>query len=342
LRDKQIDLLRFIGLSFLILGHVEPPGWLFQLRNFNVPLVVMASAMALTQAHLKENYLSYVWKRIKRLAFPVWLFLTLYFLFISITGLVANQLTGQNIWDNYTLSNAGGFMWIIRIFLLVALTAPFTYQISQKIQSNKLYLILLLLVYVCYEGLLYLVNSYPDNAWKTFIEEFVCYGVAYGVIYALGLRLAKLTVKELWLVGGLSFCVFAALCGILYYYEGHLVSTQGYKYPPSAYYVSYAIATSIVIYKCAKFICGALSRLPWVEGVVMFIAQNSLWIYLWHTLFLLITYRMNHQGFLAKYFVVYAISALAVFLQVTIIRKWILPRISNEAARKNVKAILTG
>jgi hypothetical protein len=341
-RNKQIDLLRFIGLSFLILGHVEPSGWLFQLRNFNVPLVIMASAMALTQVSLKENYWHYVWKRINRLVFPVWIFLTFYFLFLWITGLDPKKLTAQNIWDNYTLSNAGGFMWIIRIFLLVALSAPFTYQLSQKIQSNKTYLGILLLAYILYEGLLYLLNLCPDDLWKDYIVSFVGYALGYGLVFALGLRLSKLTTKELWLVGEILLFVFAALCAILYVHEGHLVSTQAYKYPPSAYYLSYAIVASLVTWWCSKCLCEYLSKFPRAEGVVMFSAQNSLWIYLWHTIFLLITYRMHHQIFLAKYFVVYSLAILTVFVQVTIIHKWILPSMNDEKARKEIRTLLTG
>ncbi|SFK21637.1 hypothetical protein SAMN04488079_106193 [Methylophaga sulfidovorans] len=46
MRDHRIDLLRFIGLSMIIFAHVGPPSILFQLRNFDVPLMVLISGMS--------------------------------------------------------------------------------------------------------------------------------------------------------------------------------------------------------------------------------------------------------------------------------------------------------
>jgi fucose 4-O-acetylase-like acetyltransferase len=342
LRDKQIDLLRFVGLSFLILGHVEPPGWIFQLRNFNVPLLVMASAMIVAKVTLKDTYLNYIWKRIKRLAFPAWIFLTFYFLFLWLTGIAPKNLTAQHIWDNYTFSNAGGFMWIIRIFLLVALVAPLIYQINQKVRSNTSYLRLLGLAYIVYEGLIYLLDLCPEGLWTDFTVSFIGYTLGYGLVFALGLRLARLTAKEMWTIGGLSFCIFGVLMTAYYLTEGRLVQTQEHKYPPSAYYLSYALAASFATWGCAKYVCDFLSKYSWLERGVMFIAQNTLWIYLWHTIFIYITYRMPGYNFLTKYLVVYSLSALAAFVQINAIHKWILPRISSESARKNIKLIFTG
>jgi len=43
-RDTSLDLMRFLGVLVLMLAHAEPPGWLFQLRNFGTPLLIVASA----------------------------------------------------------------------------------------------------------------------------------------------------------------------------------------------------------------------------------------------------------------------------------------------------------
>ncbi len=303
----------------------------------------MASAMAIAHSsHLKEPYWSFVYKRTKRLLLPVWIFLTFYFVFLWITGLDPKKLTVQNIWDNYTLANSGGFMWIFRVFLLVALTAPFIHQINSKIRSNKNYLGLFLSFYILYEGFLYCVDQSPHWAGTFFIESFVCYALGYSLIFALGMRLSQLTSKERWLLGGLAFIVFAILCAFHYHDKGHFVQTQQYKYPPSAYYVSYAIAACLVTWWASQFICNALSKLRWLEGIIMFIAQNSMWVYLWHTIFLLIAYRLYDQHYLIQYGIVYGLSALTVFAQVKAVQKWVLPRISNEATRKDVRVIFSG
>ena len=78
MRDRRVDILRFIGLAMIILAHVSPPPFLFQLRNFDVPLMVLLSAISYGLSYKPtETYPMYFWKRIKRLVFPVWLFLTL-------------------------------------------------------------------------------------------------------------------------------------------------------------------------------------------------------------------------------------------------------------------------
>ena len=42
-RLKNIDILRVIGLLCIILAHVKPNDIIFQLRNFDVVLMIMIS-----------------------------------------------------------------------------------------------------------------------------------------------------------------------------------------------------------------------------------------------------------------------------------------------------------
>jgi len=343
MRDKKIDLLRFIGLSSLIMVHIDCPGWLFQLLNFSVPLIVIASAMAMSYTQWKGDYWSYVIKRIKRLFFPVWLFLTFYFIFLKVTNLAPNYLTFQNIIDNYTISNNGGFMWIIRVFLLVALVAPFIAQLDRKIKSNRKYLAILLVGYLLYEGLMHLSAFVGDGALKEFINFYVDYALGYGMIFALGMRIRKLSTKELWFVGGFAMIVFVILGAYHFVQEGHFVQTQKFKYPPSAYYVSYAIVACLITWALVdKFVGTLVTMNIWIESAVMFIAQNTLWLYFWHTIALFVSYRMHEQNFLMKYFVVYGLSILAVFIQNKIVKKVVLSRVENDRARNEIKALLTG
>jgi hypothetical protein len=342
MRDKHIDLLRFIGLSLIILAHVDPPGWLLQLRNFDVPLIVLAGGMAFNQTGLSESYPNYVWKRIKRLVFPAWLFLTLYFFVIGHMGFKLPILTAKNFWTYYTFSNGSGFFWIIRIFVLVALSAPLMFIIDRRIKSNRAYLIMLLAAYLLYEGLLYILNLQSETVWIDLIISIFCYAIAYSLIYALGMRLNRLTATELLSVGALSFVIFAAF-GFTYYFQNHhFVSTQTAKYPPSVYYLAYALAASILMWHAAKWIYKFVSQDNRLEAVIMFIAQNSLWIYFWHTFFLLFTYRMSSQNFVVKYLFVYSLAVILAYVQIMLVQKFILPFISNNLLRKDIKMILTG
>lgn len=61
IRDDTVDVLRFIGLAMIILAHVDSPSVLFQLRNFDVPLIVLISSMLFglsyknNTPHIKNN-----------------------------------------------------------------------------------------------------------------------------------------------------------------------------------------------------------------------------------------------------------------------------------------------
>lgn len=81
-RDLYIDFLRFIGISLIILAHVEAPSGITQFRSFDVPLMVFVSGLSFSTKG--GGFWKYVWKRVKRLCIPVYLFLTI--LFTAVIG----------------------------------------------------------------------------------------------------------------------------------------------------------------------------------------------------------------------------------------------------------------
>lgn len=69
-RLKNIDLLKCIGLFCIILAHVSPPKILFQIRNFDVVLMIIVSSFLFFYKNNNQNYKSYLYKRFKRLIIP--------------------------------------------------------------------------------------------------------------------------------------------------------------------------------------------------------------------------------------------------------------------------------
>jgi fucose 4-O-acetylase-like acetyltransferase len=122
-RDFRIDILRTIGVILIILAHSSPPNTLFQIRVFDVPLMAMLLGMSfilsLKGKDFKENYGKYVFKRLKRLVFPTWIFLSIFFLLVFILSLIAKQsypFSINKIILSYTLISGIGYVWIIRVF----------------------------------------------------------------------------------------------------------------------------------------------------------------------------------------------------------------------------------
>ncbi len=341
MRNQNIDFLRFLGLSMIILAHVFPPDWLFQLRNFDVPLMILVSGMSYLQSRKNEHYFNYVAKRFKRLVLPVWIFLTGYFFIDRIVWFAPEQLKPGVILESYQLLEGIGFVWIIRVFLLVALVAPFVFHINERITSNRAYFTLIAVIYFCYEILLLNIKPLGSGIFSQILSYYIAFTPGFGLIFALGIRLNRLTRKE-YLMMAIVFFIIFLVCAF-WYGRGPdgFIGTQNFKYPPRIYYVSYALAVSSVAVAVAPFVCAALARLKWLEVLIYFIAQNSLWIYLWHIPFLYLSYRM-HKPFWVEYFFVYTGAVCLTFAQSFLIRNCLIPFITNDRLKKNILTVLTG
>ena len=342
MRDHKIDLLRFIGLAMIILAHVGPPRILFQLRNFDVPLMVMVSGISFGLAFKeKETYLQYVWKRIKRLLFPVWIFLTTYFLFLytfrpSVINL--RELRFETVIKSYFLIWGIGYVWVIRVFLLVALVAPFIYLLHKNTEKDSIYLMKLLFLLIVYEICRYFSMPYISDGLGKALSLVVFYTVPYSLLFALGLRIPRIssigTTILLWLF---LFC-FVLLAVLLWFKTGNFVPTQKFKYPPSIYYLSYATTVSIFLWIFSGTLLKIIEKNITTKNIILFIAKNSIWIYLWHILLV----KLLQTDFVLKYIIVFFLSTCITFFQVCFVNSILISNISSSKIKTNLKTILTG
>lgn len=337
MRDEKVDLLRFVGLAMVILAHVEPPAWLFQLRNFDVPLMVLLSGISFGLSWRGESYGAYVWKRVKRLVFPVWIFLTAYFVFVGLTGLLIQVPDTETLISSYLLRSGIGYVWIIRIFLLVALIAPFILQFSRRTPGQGAYFLTLAGVYLAYEGLVVMLQPPLHGLAGELFEEMFLYLVPFAGLFALGLRFDTLDRRQTAMLAGGALGLFAVIGAGLYVTEGRLVPTQESKYPPTIYYLSYALGVSSLLWLQSERLLAVLKVTPFYAAVI-FVAQNSIWAYLWH-IPLVEAVRVN---FYLKYPLVFVLAAALTYLQVTCLRRLVLPRLSSPTLRKNLNLLLTG
>ena len=77
-RDKKIDILRFIAMLCIILAHSQPNTFIFQIRNFDVPLIIILMGASFYISRKEIGFMDYVKKRFKRLVLPTWKFLTFF------------------------------------------------------------------------------------------------------------------------------------------------------------------------------------------------------------------------------------------------------------------------
>lgn len=336
MRDVKIDFLRFVGLSMIILAHVGPSGILFQARNFDVPLMVLVSGLSYFVSYKRSGYLEYISGRFKRLVIPVWVFLTGYFSFVYFFNFPIELPSFQVVLSSYLLLNGIGYVWIIRVFLLVAIVSPYIYRYSAWQNSNFLYLISLLAVLVSYELAFYFFESSGDYLSFVF-DEFVFYLIPYSLVFAFGLRLAKLSSREIFFLTLFFLVCFFCIACFEFFSAGKIVSTQYFKYPPRLYYLSYAGFVSIVLWVFSERIfCYIIrARLGWFVG---FVANNSIWVYLWHIPFV----GLFDSNVFVNWVCVFGCAFVVSYAQVNLVNRLILPRINNGSLARNFKSVLTG
>ncbi|HAU4367247.1 TPA: hypothetical protein F6W26_04825, partial [Citrobacter amalonaticus] len=127
-RNGIIDVLRFLGLSLIILAHTNPNEYIFQLRNFDVPLMFIVMGMSYNITSNKQRTkVSYITSRFRRIIFPTWIFLTLIFIACYLCYLTFNlskfHFTQYEILSSFSLARGIGYVWVIRLFFAVSVIA---------------------------------------------------------------------------------------------------------------------------------------------------------------------------------------------------------------------------
>ena len=230
MRNEKVDILRFIGLSMIIFAHVDPPGILFQLRNFDVPLMILVSAMSFSISYkTNEPYQSYVWKRIKRLVFPVWIFLSFYFLALWVFDPGNQELASNTVITSYALLEGIGYVWVIRVFLLVALISPFVFSWHQNTANESKYYGALTAGFLLYELIRYFAIPYIWQGAGEIISAILLYVIPYGMLFAIGLRMANAAKNQLYVIAAVSLGVFVITGMALSLINGEFIPTQSLK-----------------------------------------------------------------------------------------------------------------
>jgi len=336
-RDERIDFLRFLGLAMIILAHMEPSGFIFQMRNFDVPLMVIVSGLSFRASFKEEPYLSYLWSRVKRLVFPVWIFLSVYFLFIYFTGYPIVMPGLKTMLSSYLLLNGIGYVWIIRVFLLVAIVSPFIYSYSRRQPSNYRYFAAAAIIYLLYELLLVACMPLSKSPVSMMFENTILYLIPFAVIFSIGLRLPDLTRNQLIAMSAVFLFIFLSWMCIHWMASGKLITTQPYKYPPQSYYLSYALFISILAWMASGRITQLLGQVNLLPAI-LFVGRNSIWIYLWHIPFI----QIIKLPVSLRYIAVFSIAVAITFLQTKLVYGYILPIIKNASLKKNIRLALTG
>ncbi|MDE6860115.1 MAG: acyltransferase [Duncaniella sp.] len=274
-RDPYIDFLRAFGLLLLVVAHTSAPSVIAAIRTFDVPLMVFVSALCYKP--LRGGYLTYARKRFVRLYKPVFIFLTLFFLAETASLILIGKpmLNYMQIAGSYLLLNnpSIGYVWIMRVFIIMALAIPFLYILSQRINWTELCMIVLSLILI--QPLI--IWSIGWIEWKILrfaLSETLPYLIGYSAIVLPAFKIKSLSRKQIFITLGLLLCSI-----ILMFAINGIVSPQRFKYPPQSLYILYGLFCSIALWSLRPVI----GNLPLVSSsAVTYLSSNSMWIYLWH------------------------------------------------------------
>lgn len=186
MRDNNIDLIRTVGLSLIILAHVCPPIMVLNVRSFDVPLMVFVSGLTCYGKELSYSW-EYLFRRFARLVFPVWIFLTIYFtpiLLLKVLG-VDLGLTFRHIWGSYLFLDGIGFVWIIRVFLLIAMITPLLLRINNAMRNQYVFTFTFSMCLCCY----LLITYWGIGTDVSIVSNWLYYIIGYGFLFLLGVRI---------------------------------------------------------------------------------------------------------------------------------------------------------
>ena len=311
-RIPYIDMAKTIGLLCVILAHVTLPVVVSQARSFDVPLMVIVSAILANGSYSKYETQNgrlpgkdYFIKRFMRLVPPVWCMLCILIPMKLLTGekislfrMVFAFLLGQN---------GVGYFWIIMVYLVCAFMVPFLKKIDIQ---NKKHIFAVLLIFIVHE----IVCELEIGTTIKYFDDTILYIVPYGCMTLLGLNYERISKKgKRWIIL-CSAIVYIAISVFLYIANGEYVRTENYKYPVRLYYFSFAIAGALSVLELLS-----IKQLRiYKSKVVCFISQASLWIYLWHTVWLLL---VRTEIWWLRFLLVTVLSCATAYLQRILVKR---------------------
>lgn len=319
-RDLTIDFLRFVGLSLIIIAHVQAPYDLTQIRCFDVPMMLFISGLT-SSGKPSGNYVEYILKRTKRLILPVWIFLFFYlasFYFAQSFVLPEQYLTWDMIWRSFLLLDKSiGYVWIIRVFLLVMLvTPPILWFVNRfrRMGDTICLLIALGCLLIATNSITEMIQS--EGFYMIVVRDIVQYTIAYSIPFVAGVFIKSIELKrELLFLALLSIIAFV----VYYFYSQEYTFPRGisekYKFPPQIYYITYGTLVSTLLWSTRPLWSWITKFKPSI-----FIGQNTIWIYLWHMPFALFATVFMHNWCI-KYIFVYGAAIFCFYCQNLIVRK---------------------
>ena len=331
-RNSDYDFLRFVGIACIILAHVGANGVIFQIRNFDVPLMVLVSGISFFKysSQSYSAYTTYLTSRFLRIVIPAWIFLIIYN--AAVFFYLHRLPSFKDVLLQITLTGGTDIgVWIIRIFFTMAVIAPLVYRLNLNMKNDAVFTILAVCSWIVYELSVQKAKAFLPNNTYVLFQVIIFYTYSYGLVLMYGMRLSSMSANQIKTHIVIFALLFAVLAIWNLYSYSKILPTQQFKYPPLLYYMSYAIFASLTVFYLTVYT--NVFNLVKGNALVQYIGKSTMWIYLWHWLCLKLYRVLNLDLFpIGKYFFVFSLAALIAYIQFQSIL-WLQKRLDLDSKR---------
>ncbi|WP_167520137.1 acyltransferase family protein [Bacillus luti] len=337
-RDVRIDALRFIGTVLVIFAHVGAPNWIQNIRTFDVVMLVLISGMSINKSRNTGNYPIYLYGRLKKMILPLYTVLTIIFLinfiFSALFGISSAGIDLNVALRSYLLLDGIGYVWIVRVFLCVALVAPLFPKIFKDINLFRFSFIMVAL-YLVYSAMSFLMR---DTQYWMF-ELFFIQVIPYIIVAAIGYKLySDMETKKFMLLLSVTGLIGITIVNA---FLNKTILPDYYKYPPQLQYLFYGLFVSLLLFVLVekyKNIERAFSK-----KFITFISVHSYDIYVYHILAIFVYNALRKivtvsipNEYIVKYIFVLGSSILLV-----IVKKYLINYFSKIVIRDKLKKVIS-
>ena len=240
-RNYKVDILRSVASILLILAHVNPPHLIGEIRTFDVVLLAILSGMSVSYSH-RYNYKSYLIKRFKRLVLPTYGCMAIVF---SLSAIVCLFLHREQLYEpNVIISslffsdNGMGYIWIVKVYLIMAIFAYALLWIDSHIQNDYL-MIGLIGCEIIAQILILKIDAIRQ---PPFFDDYIAYILPYLGFELIGIRWTHNSERFQRGILLSSLISLIILCFVLKGFE-----PSSFKYPPTHLYIVYGILISAIL-----------------------------------------------------------------------------------------------
>ena len=310
-RYYYVDIVKFIAVICLFLAHVNTPTVLMEIRGFDVPtMVVLSAVLARGSYERSKGTGDFISKRVKRLVIPTWIFLVGFYVCMLIVGKLPSYSDVIKSFFFQRDSGIAGYVWIIWIYILCACVVP-VYEKIERNMSTKKVLIIIFFITIGYE----LICKYT-MLYEYRILYYTIFSITpYGIITCIAMLYSNLKKSEKSRII-VSLLVMHLIYIFMLAKEGY-VSLNLFKYPARFYYWSYGVPIGFLLIEMFKKLDLKLRD----SGMIVFVSKHSLWIYLWHIFALaIVKYVIGIENWIIQFVFVFGFSIIVTLVQVKIIK----------------------